>query len=268
MLLVDDIQLAFGGLRALSGVSVHARAGKITAVIGPNGAGKTSLFNVVSGFYKPQSGRVKLDGEDISNLRPHQRAYRGMSRTFQNIALFHGMSVLDNIKLGAHTKLKSGVLSAGFRLRQTRDEENALAREIQRDIIGLLELDRVQHHPVEDLAYGLQKRVELARALVMKPKILLLDEPVAGMNREEKQEMSRFVVDVRNNWNTTVLLIEHDMSMVMGISDHIVVLSFGKPIASGTPDEVRANPDVIKAYLGAGDEPGTAKEATAGALSA
>ena len=141
------------------------------------------------------------------------------------------------------------MLSAGFRLRLTRREESELSREIQRDIIGLLELDHVQHHPVEDLAYGLQKRVELARALVMKPRILLLDEPVAGMNREEKREMSRFVVGVRNNWNTTVLLIEHDMSMVMGISDHIVVLSFGKPIASGTPDEVRADPNVIKAYL-------------------
>ena len=164
------------------------------------------------------------------------------------------MSVLDNIKLGAHTNLKSGVFSAGFRLASTRREERELSDAIQRDIIGLLELDTVQHHYVEDLAYGLQKRVELARALVMKPKILLLDEPVAGMNSEEKREMSRFMLDVRKDWNTTVLLIEHDMSMVMGISDHIVVLSFGKPIASGTPDEVRANPDVIKAYLGTGDE--------------
>ncbi len=265
MLRVDDIQLAFGGLKALSGVSVHAETGKITAVIGPNGAGKTSLFNVVSGFYKPQHGRVTLDGEDISGLKPHQRAYRGMSRTFQNIALFHGMSVLDNIKFGAHTKLTSGVLSAGFRLGLTRREESELSREIQRDIVGLLELDHVQHHPVEDLAYGLQKRVELARALVMKPKILLLDEPVAGMNREEKREMSRFVVDVRKNWNTTVLLIEHDMSMVMGISDHIVVLSFGKPIASGTPDQVRADPNVIKAYLGTGDELVLTQDETAGA---
>lgn len=263
MLQVDNIQLAFGGLRALSGVSVHARTGRITSVIGPNGAGKTSLFNVISGFYKPQQGRVTLDGQDISGLKPSQRAYCGMSRTFQNIALFHGMSVLDNIKLGAHTKLKSGVLSAGFRLRRTRAEEAELSREIQREIIGLLELDHVQHKAVEDLAYGLQKRVELARALVMKPKILLLDEPVAGMNREEKREMSRFVVDVRDNWNTTVLLIEHDMSMVMGISDHIVVLSFGKPIASGTPDEVRANPDVIKAYLGTGDDVASAKATAA-----
>jgi len=254
MLTVDNIQLAFGGVNALSGVSVHADVGKITAVIGPNGAGKTSLFNVISGFYRPQSGKVTLDGEDVSDLKPHARAYRGMSRTFQNIALFHGMTVLDNIKLGAHVNLKSGIISAGLRLPLTRREEADLDRQIQRDVINLLELDHVQHHHVEDLAYGLQKRVELARALVMRPKILLLDEPVAGMNREEKREMSRFVLGVKKDWNTTVLLIEHDMSMVMGISDHVVVLSFGKPIASGTPDQVRSNPDVIKAYLGAGDE--------------
>jgi branched-chain amino acid transport system ATP-binding protein len=178
-----------------------------------------------------------------------------MSRTFQNIALFHGMTALDNIKLGAHTNLKSGVLSATLRLPVTRREEAELDAFVRRDIVSVLDLAHVQDSRVEDLPYGLQKRVELARALVMRPKVLLLDEPVAGMNREEKREMSRFVLDVRKNWQTTVLLIEHDMGMVMGISDHIVVLSFGKPIASGTPDEVRANPDVIKAYLGAGDEP-------------
>lgn len=254
MLKVENIHLAFGGVRALSGVSVHAERGRITSVIGPNGAGKTSLFNVISGFYQPQQGTVTLDGAPITALRPSARARAGMSRTFQNIALFHGMSVLDNIKLGAHTNLKSGVFSAGFRLPGTRREERELSAAIQRDIIGLLELDAVQHQYVEDLPYGLQKRVELARALVMKPKILLLDEPVAGMNAEEKREMSRFVLDVRKDWNTTVLLIEHDMSMVMGISDQITVLSFGKPIAAGTPDQVRANPDVIKAYLGTGDE--------------
>jgi branched-chain amino acid transport system ATP-binding protein len=254
MLNVHDIQLSFGGVKALSGVSVHAATSKITSVIGPNGAGKTSLFNVISGFYAPQSGRVVLDGEDISALKPHARAYRGMARTFQNIALFHGMTVLDNVKLGAHTNLRSGVISAGLRLPLTRREEQRLDREVQREIIGALELDHVQHQPVEDLSYGLQKRVELARALVMRPKILLLDEPVAGMNRDEKREMSRFVTGVRNTWNTTVLLIEHDMSMVMEISDHVMVLSFGKPIASGTPDEVRTNPDVIKAYLGAVDD--------------
>ncbi len=254
MLKVDGIQLSFGGVKALSGVSVHARAGKITAVIGPNGAGKTSLFNVISGFYQPQSGKVVLDGEDISKLKPHARAYRGMSRTFQNIALFSGMTVLDNVKLGAHTKLKSGIISAGLRFPSARREEELLDAEMDREIIGLLELDHVQHKHVEDLAYGLQKRVELARALVMKPKILLLDEPVAGMNCEEKREMGRFVTGVRDQWNTTVLLIEHDMGMVMGISDHVVVMSFGKQIASGSPDEVRGDPNVIKAYLGGAED--------------
>lgn len=254
MLRVENVQLSFGGVHALSGISVHAEAGKITSVIGPNGAGKTSLFNVISGFYKPQSGTVVLDGEDISNLKPHARAYRGMSRTFQNIALFHGMTVLDNVKLGAHTNLKSGVLAAGLRLPVTRREESNLDLYIQRDIISVLELDRVRNHYVEDLAYGLQKRIELARALVMRPKILLLDEPVAGMNREEKREMSRLVLNVNKNFNTTVLLIEHDMSMVMSISDHVSVISFGRPIASGTPHAVRANPEVIKAYLGGADE--------------
>lgn len=253
MLHVSNIRLSFGGVTALNDVTVHAAARRITSVIGPNGAGKTSLFNVISGFYRPQSGSVVLDGQDISKLKPSKRAYCGMSRTFQNIALFHGMSVLDNIKLGAHTNLKGGIFSAGLALGSSRREEAALSAAIQRDVIGVLELDRIQNHHVEDLAYGLQKRVELARALVMKPKILLLDEPVAGMNIEEKREMSRFILNVRNELNTTVLLIEHDMSMVMGISDHVVVLSFGRPIASGTPGEIRENPDVIAAYLGADD---------------
>jgi branched-chain amino acid transport system ATP-binding protein len=254
MLRVDDIHLSFGGVKALAGVSVHAVTGKITSVIGPNGAGKTSLFNVISGFYRPQSGTVILDGEDISGLKPHTRAYRGMSRTFQNIALFHGMTVLDNVKLGAHTNLKSGVFSAALRLPVTRREEAELDTFVRNDIIPVLDLAHIQDSRVEDLPYGLQKRVELARALVMRPKILLLDEPVAGMNREEKREMSRFVARVNKEFGTTVLLIEHDMSMVMSISDHVSVISFGRPVASGTADEVRADPRVIEAYLGGAEE--------------
>ncbi len=264
MLRVDDIQLAFGGLKALSGVSVHAKAGRITSVIGPNGAGKTSLFNVISGFYKPQHGRVTLDGQDISSLKPQPaRLSRHVAHLPEHRALpWHERPRQHQAGRPhqAEERRPVGGLPPAAR-RATR--RPSCSSEIQREIIGLLELDRVQHTPVEDLAYGLQKRVELARALVMKPKILLLDEPVAGMNREEKREMSRFVVDVRHNWNTTVLLIEHDMSMVMGISDHIVVLSFGKPIASGTPDEVRSNPDVIKAYLGTGDDVAPAKATAA-----
>jgi branched-chain amino acid transport system ATP-binding protein len=254
MLSVDDVSLSFGGVKALSGISVHAAPGRITSVIGPNGAGKTSLFNVISGFYKPQSGKVVLDGEDISALKPHARAYRGMSRTFQNIALFHGMTVLDNVKLGAHTNLKSGVFAAALRLPVTRREEAELDAYVRRDIIPVLDLAQIQDSRVEDLPYGLQKRVELARALVMRPKILLLDEPVAGMNREEKREMSRFVARVNREFGTTVLLIEHDMGMVMSISDHVSVISFGRPVASGTAEEVRTNPKVIEAYLGSVEE--------------
>ena len=254
MLKVDGVSLSFGGVSALTDVSVTAARGEITAVIGPNGAGKTSLFNVISGFYTPQRGAVRLEGVDITRTRSHRRAFLGMSRTFQNIALFKGMSVIDNIKLGAHTSLRSGILSAGFRLPGTRREEDRLRLEIERDIIGLLQIDHVADKPVEELSYGLQKRVELARALVMRPKLLLLDEPVAGMNREEKEEMAGFVLDVREQWGTTVLLIEHDMGMVMDLSDRVVVLNFGRPIAAGTPTEIRNDPEVIRAYLG--DESG------------
>ncbi|MBI3993666.1 MAG: ABC transporter ATP-binding protein [Candidatus Lambdaproteobacteria bacterium] len=247
---IDNISLSFGGVNALTDVSMSAAAGKITAVIGPNGAGKTSLFNVVSGFYKPNHGAVRMAGVDITAVRPHRRAFLGIARTFQNVALFRGMTVLDNIKLGAHTTLRSGPLAAGVFLGRTRREESALREQIEREVISLLELDHIRHKPVQELSYGLQKRVELARALVMRPKLLLLDEPVAGMNREEKGELSHFILEARERWQTTVLLIEHDMGMVMDLSDRVVVLNFGRNIAAGTSYEVKHNPEVISAYLG------------------
>ena len=250
ILVVDNVTLRFGGVRALGDVSMVAPEGRVTAIIGPNGAGKTSLFNVISGFYRPHEGKVTLGGADITNARPHRRAAMGMARTFQNIALFRGMSVLDNIKLGAHTTLRAGPVAAMLHFGAARREESQLRGQIEREIMGLLELDHIRHTPVEELAYGLQKRVELARALVMHPRLLLLDEPVAGMNREEKEDMARFVLDVRARWGTTVLLIEHDMGMVMDISDHVVVLNFGRRIADGPPAEIKRNPDVVRAYLG------------------
>ena len=247
---IDNVHLSFGGVTALDDVSVTAEQGRITAVIGPNGAGKTSLFNVISGFYWPQSGSVRFEGQDISAVPPHRRAFLGIARTFQNIALFHGMTVLDNIKLGAHTQLRSGIVGAGFYFGAARREELALRARLESEIISFLEIDHIRHKPVNELACGLQKRVELARALVMRPKLLLLDEPVAGMNREEKEDMARFILDVRTEWGTTILLIDHDMGMVMEIADAVTVLDFGKRIAAGSPAEVKANPEVIRAYLG------------------
>jgi len=259
MLQVAGISLSFGGITALSDVCVEAEAGRITAVIGPNGAGKTSFFNIISGFYRPNAGRVLLDGKDITGLPPHRRPALGIARTFQNIALFHGMTVLDNIKLGAHTLLRSGPIGAGLFLGRPQREEAELTRRIEADVAGFLELDTHAHKEVQDLPYGLQKRVELARALAGRPRLLLLDEPVAGMNREEKQAMSRLILEIGRHWGTTILLIEHDMGMVMDLSDYVVVLNFGRSIAKGTPDEVRRNPEVIRVYLGdAAPRPGAA----------
>lgn len=260
LLQVDAVHLGFGGIRALSGVSLSAREGEITAVIGPNGAGKTSLFNAISGFYRPQQGSIRFEGQDISALRPSRRAAMGLARTFQNVALFRGMSVLDNIKLGGHTRLAANPLSAFWYLGAARREEMALRREIEREVIDFLEIDHVRHLPVAALSYGLQKRVELARALAMQPRVLMLDEPVAGMNREETEDMARFILDIQEERGITVLLIEHDMGLVMDISNHVVVLNFGQVIGEGTPAEVRHNPEVVRAYLG-----GTAAAAPAGA---
>ena len=253
LLQVDGVTLAFGGVRALSGVGFGVQRGSITAVIGPNGAGKTSLFNTISGFYRPTAGSIRFRGQDITRTPPPERARLGLARSFQNIALFRGMTVLDNIKLGRHAHLKTNVLDALFYMGRARREEAELRRDIEERIIDFLEIDHIRHAPVAALPYGLQKRVEMARALAMQPEVLMLDEPVAGMNREETEDMARFILDVRAEWGATVLMVEHDMGMVMDLSDHVVVLNFGQVIAQGTPGEVQADPEVARAYLGSGD---------------
>lgn len=247
---VQRITLSFGGLMALSGVSFGVKKGEIFAIIGPNGAGKTCMLNCICRFYKPQAGRVFFEGKDISRLATHKVAQRGIARTFQNIELFKGMTVLDNIKLGRHTHLKTGIISGGLYYGKAIQEEMVLRKEIEERIIDLLEIETIRKKVVGTLPYGFQKRVELARALAMKPKVLLLDEPMAGMNLEETEDLARFILDVNEEWGVTVILIEHDMGVVMDISDHVCVLDFGKKLAEGTPDEVQKNKNVVRAYLG------------------
>jgi branched-chain amino acid transport system ATP-binding protein len=247
---VQRITLSFGGLTALGGVSFGVKKGQIYAIIGPNGAGKTCMLNCICRFYRPQSGRVFFEGKEISKLPTHRVAELGVARTFQNIELFKGMTVLDNIKLGRHVHLKSGLLSGGLYWGRAKREETALRQEIEERIIDLMEIEAIRKKVVGTLPYGYQKRVELARALAMKPKILLLDEPMAGMNLEETEDMARFILDVNEEWGVTIILIEHDMGVVMDISNRICCLDFGHKLAEGTPEEIQKNDEVTRAYLG------------------
>ena len=233
-LAVDQITLRFGGVMALGGLGFSVRQGEIFSIIGPNGAGKTSMLNCISGRYQPQRGTISFDGHDITHRPPAARARLGIARTFQNIALFKGMTVLDNILIGRHIHMKSGLFRGGFFLGPCQKEE----------------IEHIRKRVVGTLAYGLQKRVELARALALNPKLILLDEPMAGMNLEETEDMVRFIMDINQERGITVILVEHDMGVVMDISDRLVVLNFGQKIGEGTPEEVQSTPEVIKAYLG------------------
>jgi branched-chain amino acid transport system ATP-binding protein len=248
---VHNISLSFGGVKALSDISFNVREHEIRAIIGPNGAGKSSMLNCINGVYTPQQGQITFRGQTFSHMDSHQVAVMGVARTFQNLALFKGMSVLDNIMTGRNLRMKSNLLLQALRWGPAVREEIEHRRKVE-EIIDFLEIQPYRKTPVGQLPYGLQKRVDLGRALALEPQVLLLDEPMAGMNVEEKQDMCRFILDVNDEFGTTVVLIEHDMGVVMDISDRVVVLDYGKKIGDGTPDEVRRNPEVISAYLGTG----------------
>ena len=246
---LQHISLRFGGVKALTDISFDVREHEVRAIIGPNGAGKSSMLNVINGVYHPQEGSIVFRGEERRRMEPHEAAMQGIARTFQNIALFKGMTVLDNIMTGRITRMKASFLEQAIRIGRAGREELEHRRKVEQ-VIDFLEIQHIRKTPVGRLPYGLQKRVELARALAAEPSMLLLDEPMAGMNVEEKQDMCRFILDVNDQFGTTIVLIEHDMGVVMDISDRVVVLDYGKKIGDGTPDEVRNNQEVISAYLG------------------